>query len=85
MKIVPFPDSEKDAFIHWKWHIDTFPLIVLGNINLDMTFLSLLKSEKLQTVNTLRLRQNGRHFADGIFKCIFLNEKVWISIVKVCS
>ena len=30
--------------------------------------------------NTLRLRQNGRHFPDNIFKCIFLNENVWISI-----
>ena len=32
------------------------------------------------TINTLRLRQNGRHFADDVFKCIFLNENVWISI-----
>ena len=31
-------------------------------------------------VNTLRLRQNGRHFADDIFKCILLNENVWITI-----
>ena len=31
-------------------------------------------------VNSLRPRQNGRHFADDIFKCIFLNENVWISI-----
>ena len=31
-------------------------------------------------VNTLRLRQNGRHFPDDIFQCIFLNENVWISI-----
>ena len=30
--------------------------------------------------NTLRLRQNGRQFADDIFKCIFLNENVWILI-----
>ena len=30
--------------------------------------------------NTLRPRQNGRHFPDDIFKCIFLNESVWISI-----
>ena len=29
-------------------------------------------------LNTLRLRQNGRHFADDVFKCIFLNENVWI-------
>ena len=30
--------------------------------------------------NTLRPRQNGRHFADDIFKCIFLNENIWIPI-----
>ena len=30
--------------------------------------------------NTLRLRQYGRHFSDDSFKCIFLNENVWISI-----
>ena len=28
--------------------------------------------------NTLRPKQNGRHFADEILKCIFLNENVWI-------
>ena len=26
------------------------------------------------TFNTLRPRQNGRHFADDIFKCIFLTK-----------
>ena len=31
-------------------------------------------------LNTLRLRQNGRHFPDDIFKCIFLNKNIWISI-----
>ena len=31
-------------------------------------------------INTLRPRQNGRHFADVIFKCIFLNENIWIPI-----
>ena len=30
--------------------------------------------------NTLRQRQNGRHFADAIFKCFFLNENAWIPI-----
>ena len=30
--------------------------------------------------NTLRLRQNGCHFPDDIFKCIFLNENAWISL-----
>ena len=28
--------------------------------------------------NTLRPKQNGRHFADAIFKCIFFNENEWI-------
>ena len=36
--------------------------------------------ETLLIVNTLRPGQNGRHFADDIFKCIFLNENVWIPI-----
>ena len=31
-------------------------------------------------LNTLRPRQNGRHFPDDIFRWIFLNENVWISI-----
>ena len=31
-------------------------------------------------INTLRPRQNGRHFGADIFKCILLNENVWISL-----
>ena len=31
-------------------------------------------------INTLRPRQDGRHFSDNIFKCIFLNENVLILI-----
>ena len=31
-------------------------------------------------INTLRPRRNGRHFPGDIFKWIFLNENVWISI-----
>ena len=30
------------------------------------------------SVNTLRPRQNGRHFPDNFFKCIFVNEKFCI-------
>ena len=33
-----------------------------------------------QSYNTLRPRQNGRRFPDAIFKCVFLNENLWISI-----
>ena len=35
---------------------------------------------RFQCLNTLKPRQNGRHFADDIFKSIFLNENVWIPI-----
>ena len=34
---------------------------------------------QLPNINTLKLRQNGRHFPD-IFQCIFLNENVWIAM-----
>ena len=34
----------------------------------------------LHSLNSLRPRQNGRHFADDIFKHIFCNENVWIPI-----
>ena len=33
-----------------------------------------------QYFNTLRPRQHGHLFPDDIFKCIFVNENVWISI-----
>ena len=32
------------------------------------------------TITTLKLRQNGQHFAHNIFKGIFFNENIWISI-----
>ena len=35
---------------------------------------------KLSYLNILKLRQNGCHFADNIFKSILLNETVQISI-----
>ena len=33
-----------------------------------------------RSLNTLRPKQTGRHFADDIFKWIFLNENVWMPI-----
>ena len=32
-----------------------------------------------ESINTLRPSQNGRHFADDTFKCIFLDEDIRIS------
>ena len=31
-------------------------------------------------VITLKPRQDGHHFPDDIFNCIFMNEDIWISI-----
>ena len=36
--------------------------------------------EAITGTTTLRPRQNGRHFPDDIFKWIFVNEIIWISI-----
>ena len=46
----------------------------------DLVIIGLDNGAHLEpSINTLRLRQNGRHLPD-IFKCIFLNENIWISI-----
>ena len=47
-----------------------------------MTYLHLWYCSRWMSVclNTLRPRQNGRHFPDDILKCIFLNENIWIAI-----
>ena len=59
-------------------------------VNIDICCLRMLSKPLEETLlwefvfisyihfNTLRLRQNGCHFPDNIFKCIFLNENVWI-------
>ena len=52
------------AYLHQCWNIVTW---TLGN-------------KLLWNLNTLRPRQNGRHYADDTFKCIFLKENVRISI-----
>ena len=44
---------------------------------LDKQFVSSLVWRNL---NSLRPTQNGRHFADDVFKCIFLNKNVWVSL-----
>ena len=51
-----------------------------GDVNMVLKMLHFHKSSRPQWVNSSSPRQNGRHFTDDIFKCIFLNENVWISI-----
>ena len=51
-----------------------------GNVRRKRWMCGLLKVHSLILFkHTLRPRQNGRHLPDGIFKCISLNENVWIS------
>ena len=39
-----------------------------------------MQRHAMDSLNTLRLRQNGRRFADDTFKRIFLNKNFWIPI-----
>ena len=54
-----------------------------GSCNISVNITALISWESMHMVllfNTLRPRRNGRLFADDIFKCIFLNENIRISI-----
>ena len=54
------------------WRYETSENIVRLSVSWLCFFIAL-------PFNTLRPRQDGRHFPD-ILKCIFLNENVWISL-----
>ena len=68
------------------WHIKWVGVSCMGSFVVSQFQLEMVFSKWQVTfscgqwVNTLRPRQNGRHFADAIFKCIFLNKNVSISI-----
>ena len=54
-------------------------------MNPNLNSISLAMSKNF---NTLRSRQNGQHFADGIFKCIFRDWKSIIfkyNFIEICS
>ena len=62
----------------------SFPCYIHQNRTSEIFFISHLLeiSHTLVwlSINTLRPRQNGPHFADDICECIFLNKNVWIPI-----
>ena len=80
------PDHTKD-YLNQCWHME-IDSKSLGrcSCNLDCVILKHISVTNIWVIscgtalNTLRPRQNGRHFPDDIFKWIFLNENVWISI-----
>ena len=74
-------------FIQSNWKKSTLVLVMAwcwtGNILLtEPMAVSEMNIFKYYLVNpnTLRLRQNGCHLTDNIFKCIFLIENGWIVI-----
>ena len=71
MQLKSYPKESKGLFIlHIQYHGCWWPGDVrsqgIGSHNIELV--------------TLGPRQNGRYFPDNIFKCIFLNENVLISI-----
>ena len=75
------------VLVCWRWCLVRYTLIwslLSGLIHWhrgDPKKVTLTKKQIWKMIiNTLRPRQNGRHFADDIFKCIFLNENIWIPI-----
>ena len=55
--------------------------MILKNLCEDIEWVATANRECCPAaINTLRPRQNGRHFADAIFKCISLNENAWVPI-----
>ena len=60
----------------WPWR--SFDVTVMAtdqNCQRDIA-----RSVCITSLNSLRPRRNEQHFADDIFKRIFFNENVWISI-----
>ena len=79
-------------FLVWKWmHFESnlLKFVPKGAINSNSEVVQKMADTlvywsicvtQLQWVNTLRPRQHGHHFPDDIFRCIFLNENIWIAI-----
>ena len=62
-------------------HSGTETILFMYDLPSGQTIIDIAKYQFFHhQINTLRQRQNGRHFADDLFKCIFLNENVWIWI-----
>ena len=63
-----------------------YPMIHLLPLSVQIFFLLIDTSQSVYVtskgflINSLRQRQNGRHFPDNIFRYIFVNENVCISI-----
>ena len=52
----------------------------IAQMEFSLYFFPGFPSVLLIGINTLRPRENGRHFANDIFKCIIVNDNLWIPI-----
>ena len=76
-----FTASVMSPFWEQCYHICIYIYIYIYIYIVPMKFITVKLVEQMTLlINTLRPRQNERHFPDGIFKWIFLNENAWISI-----
>ena len=78
-----YGDDFKCVILHYILMIDILSIsseIALGWIPQDFTDDESTMVQIAAWVNTMRLKQYGRHFPDSIFKCIFFNENVSLSI-----
>ena len=78
--------EDKDLFIlhspyHGCWWLGDLRSQAISSYDIDLV-LTACSNPSPRRVNTLRPKQNERHFTDDIFKCILLNENVWIMIKK---
>ena len=57
-----------------------------GRTSLDVSNNLRFAAAAICDLNPSSPRQNGRHFADDIFRCIFVNEKFFIdcNLIAVC-
>ena len=77
----------KEFLFHYvyiiKWHISyrvlNFLFHLKGTDN-GNTIPALARSPRMIAFKILTPRQDGGHFPDDVFQCIFLNENAWISI-----
>ena len=76
--VSPYPNLYRLPIRPWieLWHLQ----LAFESITASSPVIWEIYEAVLKGVNTLRPRQNGRHFPDDIFKCCFLNENIWISI-----
>ena len=76
--------KKKSQYLTW-WRICLLQWFQKSMDNNDSCEAWCINAHWWTLYNTLRPKQNGRHFADAIFKCIFLNENDCISLKNSLS